>query len=69
MRRSGGSLSLLGCLLGSVLILSGLEAKAFSAPLPEEFRVGIESTVPEFLSNLPGRSNPEFVVIIRSHIK
>lgn len=49
MRRSGGSLSLLGCLLGSVLILSGSQAKAFSAPLPEEFRVGIESTLePEF---------------------
>ena len=26
-------------------------------------------TVPEFLSNLPGRSNPEFMVIIRSHFK
>ena len=25
--------------------------------------------VPEFLSNLPGRSNPEFMVIIRSHFK
>ena len=29
----------------------------------------VHSSVPEFLSNLPGRSNPEFVVIIRSHIK
>ena len=54
------------------------QTKPFSMSVPflpgtELIDVGAEIeaslTVPEFLSNLPGRSNPEFMVIIRSHFK
>lgn len=49
MRRTDGSVSLLGGLLCCLLALSGGEAKAFAPPLPAEIRVGIESTLePEF---------------------
>ena len=49
MRRSGGFLSLIGVLFASMLAWSGFDARAYTPPMPPQFRVGIESTLePEF---------------------